>query len=102
MPWGPSNGGMSKKQIDVNCPCCGTDLLIDVASAKVLRSRNPKDEDGGDKTWGAAQGRVEGRDGRAKDAFGAALDREESREDDLDDLFAKAKKKVEDRKDLDF
>ncbi len=93
---------MSKKEIDVSCPCCGTELLIDVATAKVLRSRNPKDEDGGDKTWSGAQGRVEGRSGRANDAFSAAVDREEAREADLDDLFSKAKKKVDDRKDLDF
>ncbi len=93
---------MSKKEIDVTCPCCNSQLLVDVATAKVLRSRNPAEEDGGDKTWGAAQGRVEGRDERAKDAFNSALDREESREDALDDLFSKAQKKVDDRKDLDF
>ncbi|MDG1499612.1 MAG: hypothetical protein P8N31_07125 [Planctomycetota bacterium] len=93
---------MSKKEIDVTCPCCNSQLLVDVATAKVLRSRNPKEEDGGDKTWGAAQGRVEARDERAKDAFNSALDREESREDALDDLFSKAQKKVDDRKDLDF
>ncbi|MFT4709842.1 MAG: hypothetical protein ACI9D0_001088 [Bacteroidia bacterium] len=93
---------MSKKEIDVTCPCCSSKLLIDVATAKVLRSRNPQEEDGGDKTWGAAQGRVEGREDRATDAFHTAIGREESREDDLDDLFSKAKKKVDDRKDLDF
>ena len=93
---------MSKKEIDVTCPCCSSRLLVDVATSKVLRSRNPKEEDGGDKTWGAAQGRVEDRDGRATDAFNSALDREESREDDLDDLFSKAQKKVDDRKNLDF
>ena len=93
---------MPKKEIDVTCPCCSSELLVDVATAKVLRSRNPKDEDGGDKTWGAAQGRVDGLRDRATDAFGAAVNKEESREDDLDDLFAKAKKKVDDRRDLDF
>lgn len=97
-----SNGGMSKKEIDVSCPCCGTELLVDVSSAKVLRSRHPKDEDGGDKTWSGAEGRVEERGGRARDAFGAAVDREESRESDLDDLFSKAQKKIDDRKDRDF
>jgi hypothetical protein len=93
---------MSKKEIDVSCPCCGTQLLVDVATAKVLRSRNPKDEDGGDKTWSGAQGRVEERGGRAKDAFNAALDREDNREADLDDLFAQAQKKIDERKKRDF
>jgi hypothetical protein len=93
---------MSKKEINVNCPCCGTDLLVDVNTSTILRSRNPKDEDGADGTWSGAEGRVDARSGRAKDAFNSAIDREETREADLDDLFKKAQKKVADRKDLDF
>jgi len=95
---------MSKKEVRVVCPCCETELQVDVRTEKVLRrrakgARGPLDDD--ETGWEDATARVEGRGDRAADAFDSALGSEQRRERDLDDLFADAKKKVRDREQRD-
>ncbi len=96
---------MSDKEIQVTCPCCETELLVDVRTQKVLRkrkpgARGPLDDPG--EGWEEATERVEERGDRAADAFDSALGTEHRRERDLDDLFADAKKKVRDREQRDL
>lgn len=96
---------MSKKEVRVTCPCCETELQVDVRTEKVLRrrakgARGPLDDD--EAGWEDATARVEGRGDRAADAFDSALGSEQRRERDLDDLFSAAKKKVRDREDRDL
>ncbi len=91
------------KEIEIDCPCCDSRLLIDVRSQKVLR-HVPKaslDEFGkpvqDGKRWDSAARTVTDRGLRSEDAFDSALNREKARTRDLDDLFKKAKDKVDDR-----
>ena len=92
---------METKQIEVLCPCCDHQLLVDVRTGKVLRHAPPQaaDETGkpvlDEGRWDGAVGRVEER--RSSGGFDAALEKELRREDDLDDLFRKAKDKVDRR-----
>jgi hypothetical protein len=98
---------MDTKQIEVSCPCCEAQLLVDVRTQKVLRHAPPAqlDETGkpilDEGRWDSAVGRVSDRKGRGGDSFDKALGREQSREKDLDDLFSKAKDKIQRRKDSD-
>ena len=98
----PHNGcSMETKQIEVQCPCCDHQLLVDVRTGKVLRHAPPPSADETGKPvldegrWDGAIGRVEER--RSSGGFDAALEKELRREDDLDDLFRKAKDKVDRR-----
>ena len=98
----PHNGhSMETKQIEVLCPCCDHQLLVDVRTGKVLRHAPPQAADEMGKPvldegrWDGAVGRVEER--RSSGGFDAALEKELRREDDLDDLFRKAKDKVDRR-----
>ncbi|MEM9380359.1 MAG: hypothetical protein AAGB93_10465 [Planctomycetota bacterium] len=91
------------KEIEIDCPCCESRLLVDVRTQTVLR-HTPKvslDEFGkpvqDGARWDAANQTVQERKSRGTDAFDAALDREKSRARDLDDLFQKAKGKVDER-----
>ena len=92
------------KEIQIDCPCCESRLVIDVRTQSVLRHA-PKEQldefgkpvqDGG--RWDDAQQKVSGRAGRGTDAFDAALDKEKRRGKDLDDLFKKAQDKVDERR----
>lgn len=87
---------MAKKDITVVCPCCETELVVDVLTQKVLRHRAKGST--AETTWGEAHGRVKEREARGTDAFDAALSGEKSRARDLDDLFAEAKRQAEERK----
>ncbi|MDF1798338.1 MAG: hypothetical protein P1V81_04110 [Planctomycetota bacterium] len=93
---------MSKKEIQVTCPCCDVELLVDVHTQQVLRQRQPGEHGDEQAGWQSASSRVEGRGDRATDAFDAALGSEVRRERDLDDLFADAKKKVRKRQERDL
>jgi hypothetical protein len=91
---------MSEREIEVQCPCCETTLLVDVRTRTVLRHA-PKaklDETGqpilDPARWDQASSRVKDRTGQAGNAFDAALAREQSRPRDLDALFEQAKQKA--------
>ncbi len=95
---------MSKKQIEVACPCCASVLVVDVLTSKVMGHRPPSEVDETGKPvldegrWQSAAERVAGRHTRGKDGFDAALGKEQSRESDLDDLFDAAQRKLKKRK----
>lgn len=91
---------MSAKQVEVQCPCCSTILVVDVRTQQVLRHADPRklDETGkpvlDEGRWDTANERVGERKQVGLDRFDDALGRERSRADDLDTLFDKAKKKA--------
>ena len=99
---------METKQIEVDCPCCSTRLVVDVLTRTVLRADAPAQIDETGKAqldpgrWDAAHGRVSGRGRSAEEKLGAALESERSKEDRLDSLFDKAKEKLQRRKDEDL
>ena len=93
---------MSKKEIEISCPCCDTRLTVDVLTGKVVRSSAARelDEFGkprvSEKGWDNALGKVQEREGRGHSAFDDALRKEQTREQDLDDLFRQARDKLGD------
>jgi len=92
-----------KKDAQVVCPCCESRIEVDLRTGKVLRWRRAEELDDTGKPvltegdWAAANERVAGRLGQAKDRFEAGLSKEKSRGKDLDDLFEKAKGKLRKR-----
>jgi len=91
---------MSAKEIEVQCPCCDTLLIVDVLTQKVLRHADPRqvDETGklvlDESRWDSASQKVGERHSEGLDRFDEALGKEKARSRDLDDLFEQAKKKA--------
>jgi len=91
---------MDAKEAEVECPCCGSRILFDVRTSKVVRWNRGRelDESGRPKVseedWASANARVKGRLDSAADKLDAGLSRERNREKDLDDLFRKASEKM--------
>lgn len=94
---------MESKQIEVECPCCSTRLVIDVLTRKIMRAVAPSEVDETGKPvldesrWDEATDRVEHRTETAQDKLESAITAERDKESRLDDLFDKARKKVEER-----
>ena len=94
---------MSLKQIEVECPCCESTLIVDVLTQRVLKHA-PKaqlDETGkpilDESRWERAQDKIKNRGKSGGDAFDRALQKESGRDQELDDLFKKAQDKVKKR-----
>lgn len=93
---------MEQREIEVDCPCCDTRLVVDVRTGKVLRSGKRAELDPTGKPvlkeadWSEAHKKVKGRLSTALDRFDEGLDREKRRGHDLDDLFRKVKGKLVD------
>ncbi len=91
---------METKQLEIDCPCCKSRLLIDVRTGKLLRTLRATELDlkgkpvVDERDWGDALGRVksreEGREGRLDDA----LSRERGKGARLDELFDKARERL--------
>jgi hypothetical protein len=84
---------MSAKQIEVTCPCCSARLLVDVLTARVMRTEQPEAPAGGDK-WASAQRKVSGRTQSGAEKLENALEEERGKKARLDDLFKKAQDKL--------
>jgi hypothetical protein len=93
---------MDDKQAEIDCPCCGSRILFDVRTAKILRWSRKMDLDPSgrpvvrEEDWSAAQERVRGRLDSAADKLESGLERERRRAEDLDELFRKASEKLRD------
>lgn len=93
---------MSSKEIEIVCPCCDTQLTVDVLTRAILKTRTAQetDEFGKPKVnldrWDAAASKVKGRDDDAGGRLDDALAKEKERADQLDDLFDRAKRKLDD------
>ncbi|MFT5289783.1 MAG: hypothetical protein ACI8QS_001647 [Planctomycetota bacterium] len=91
---------MSKKELEVTCPCCESRLSIDRLTSKVMRARRPEELDASgkpkvsDADWDQISARVKGRLGSAKSKFDDGLGKERSKVRDLDALFDERKKKL--------
>ena len=80
-------------RVDVTCPCCRTQLVVDTDSGEVLSEVRPKQDT--EKTFDAAMKKVHDGAGRREDAFEKALDRNRRLEDVLEKKFEEARKKAE-------
>ncbi len=91
---------MESKQIEIDCPCCKSRLLIDVRTGKLLRTLRPEelDERGkpkvGESDWGNALSRVKGREQGSAGRLDDALSREKGKGARLDELFERARERL--------
>ena len=86
-----------KDRIDVTCPCCSTELVVETASGEILSEKRPKMDI--DKTFEDAMSTVRGGSERRADAFSKAFDRTKNFDELLEKKFEEARKKAEDSKD---
>ena len=91
---------MSGKQIEVTCPCCSAKLVVDVLTARVMRTEQSQTPMSGDK-WASAQQKVSGRTQSGAEKLESALEEERGKKARLDDLFKKAEEKLKKREDDD-
>ena len=91
---------METKQIEIDCPCCKTRLLVDVRTGQLLRTRRPEElsSEGkpvvSEKDWDEALGKVQGRSQSREGRLDEALNRERDKASRLDELFRQAKDKL--------
>jgi len=88
------------KQLEIDCPCCKTRLLVDVRTGQLLRARRPEELDSegkpvvSEKDWDEALGKVRGRTQQREGRLDEALNRERDKANRLDELFRQAKDKL--------
>ena len=91
---------MEIKEVQVACPCCQSQLTVDVRTSKVVRWNEAAQEDDMGKKqphdFDDVSKRVQGRMGSALDKFDENLARDKRRGKDLDELFRKANEKLTD------
>lgn len=92
---------MSDKQIEIDCPCCASRILIDIRTGTILRTRKPGEVDVetgkpkvGEADWADALGKVRRRTDSGLSKLDDALARERDKTSRLDDLFKKASEKL--------
>ena len=90
---------MSSKEIEVTCPHCATQLVVDVRTQQVLRTARPVEGEGGPakpdpSRWDSAQSRVHERTSGAEDKLADALGRERERRATFEDRFREAQRRA--------
>ena len=91
---------METKQIEIDCPCCKTRLLLDVRTGQLLRARRPEELDSegkpvvSERDWDEALGKVQDRTQSREGRLDEALNRERDKASRLDDLFRQARDKL--------
>lgn len=81
---------MASEDLQVRCPCCGAQLLVDRQSGQVTAAgERPRPKD-----LSEVVQRVQERSGKAAGDFTAALDAERRRKQELEELFRKAQDKA--------
>jgi hypothetical protein len=88
------------KEIEIECPCCGSRIWVDARSGAVMRSRRAREEDESGKPvvheadWDAANAQVKGRMVSAADRFEQSLTKERRKGQDLDERFQRANEEL--------
>lgn len=80
-------------KVDVDCPCCGTRLVVDAATGVILSEERPKADLGA--SFEQAMKDVRGGAARREDAFSKAFERTKNLDDLLQKKFDEAKRKAE-------
>ena len=81
-----------KDKVNVECPCCSTKLVVDVATGEILSEERPKVDH--QQTFEKAMSQVQSGSQRREDAFTKAFDRTKNLDGLLDKKFAEAQKKA--------
>jgi len=91
---------VENKQIEIDCPCCKTRMLVDVRTGQLLRALRPEELDSegkpvvSERDWDEALGKVQGRSQTREGRLDEALNRERDKASRLDELFRQAKDKL--------
>ena len=99
---------MEKKQIQVTCPCCSSELQVDVLTEQVVRSVPKAELDAAGRPvpdegrWDRLSEKVEQRSSGAEDKLESALEAERNKADRFDDLFDAARDRVREREERDL
>jgi len=78
--------------VHVDCPCCGTKLVVDAATGTILSEERPKADPGA--SFEQAMTEVKSGAARREDAFSKAFERTKNLDDLLQRKFEEAKKKA--------
>jgi hypothetical protein len=81
---------MSKKDLEIKCPDCGSRLRIDRETGAII-AHGPEEKPS---DLADVKAKMEGKTQAKRDAFGAALNAERGRKNALDALFKDASKKA--------
>ena len=79
-------------RVQVVCPCCSTQLVVDTATGEVLAEERPKQNL--DQSFDGAMSSVRSGEGRREEAFSKAFDRTQKLDDLLNKKFEEARKKA--------
>jgi hypothetical protein len=79
-------------KVSVDCPCCGTKLVVDAATGTILSEERPKADPGA--TFETAMHEVQTGAARREDAFSKAFERTKNLDDLLQKKFEEAKRKA--------
>jgi hypothetical protein len=95
---------MSDKEAKIECPCCHSELRVDLLTGKLsswLRAGDSAPARGADpaERWDALADRVKGRLAGSEDRLDKELGKERERSQNLDDVFDAAKKRASGRGD---
>ena len=80
-------------KVQVDCPCCGTKLVVDAATGTILSEERPKADPTA--TFEQAMSHVKGGAARREDAFSKAFERTKNLDDLLEKKFEEARKRAE-------
>lgn len=83
------------KQIEIECPCCQSRLVVDVLTAKVMRSERQEPKGESTDPWASAQDKVRRRSEGGQEKLEKELERERGKSTRLDDVFRETRKKLD-------
>lgn len=81
-----------KDRIQLDCPCCGTKLVVDIATGAILSEERPKNDPSA--SFEQAMTDVKSGPARREDAFSKAFDRTKNLDDLLQKKFEEARRKA--------
>ena len=81
-----------KDRVQVDCPCCKTKLVVDVATGAILAEERPKTDPSA--SFEQAMTDVKSGPARREDAFSKAFDRTKNLDDLLQKKFEEARRKA--------
>ena len=81
------------ERVQIDCPCCGTKLVVDAETAEILSEERPKQDT--EQSFEKAMTDVRTGSRRREEAFSKAFDRTRNLDDLLDKKFEEARKKAE-------
>ena len=89
----------STRRLNLNCPDCGSELVVDAATGEVLSHRRAKQPPGGGKSFDALLEGLGQEKARAEDIFQREVAALKDRERLLDEKFKEALRRAEEEPD---